>query len=151
MSSRSAATGRHLRKGEQLTGYLFLAPALLILVGILFLPTVFNLIISLYDWSLTADTQKFVGLDNFRYMFSDQTTLNSIWLTFKFTVIAVFLEITLGLVLALILNSSLPGIRFSGFCAWCRLCYRKWLQPSVGTSCTMLSSGCSTPCFRSWG
>ena len=112
MSSRSAATGRHLRKGEQLTGYLFLAPALLILVGILFLPTVVNLIISLYDWSLTSDTKKFVGLDNFRYMFSDQTTLNSIWLTFKFTVIAVFLEITLGLVLALILNSSLPGIRF---------------------------------------
>lgn len=111
MPAQNVIKNRHFLRGEQLTGYLLLTPALLLLIGILFLPMVFNLVISLYDWSLTDDTQKFVGLENYKYMFTDETTVNSIWLTLKFTLISVIFELTLGLILALILNTSLYGVR----------------------------------------
>ena len=59
---------------------------------------------SFYDYSLLRpDARSFVGLDNYRALFTDDAARNSIVTTVIFTVSAVTLEFVLGLGLALLL------------------------------------------------
>lgn len=101
----------YFRGNDNLTGYVFLAPALFVLIAVLLVPVIFNIIISLYDWSLVRDSQIFVGLRNYKEAFSDQTTVSSMWITFVFTTISVGSELILGFSLAMILNSRIPGVK----------------------------------------
>jgi alpha-glucoside transport system permease protein len=83
--------------------WLWLAPALALLVVFLVYPAILTVALSLYD----ATSTRFVGLENFAYVFTDGTMLgalrnNVIWLVF-FTTITV----TLGLLVA-VLTDRVP-------------------------------------------
>src|SRR6476659_9660503 len=52
---------------------------------------------------------EWVGLDNYRELWHDTFFRDSIWVTVKFTLITVTLEFALGLMIALVVNSSFKG------------------------------------------
>jgi trehalose/maltose transport system permease protein len=52
---------------------------------------------------------KWVGLDNYRTLWHDTIFRDAVWLTIKFTLITVSFEFVLGLIIALVVNSSFKG------------------------------------------
>ncbi len=92
----------------------FLAPSLLYLMAMGIFPLVWSLSLSFHRWkAATASSPIFVGLKNFYTIFFADPRF---WNSFRFTVIYVFIvvvsELSLGLLLAYILNEK---IRFRNF------------------------------------
>jgi trehalose/maltose transport system permease protein len=52
---------------------------------------------------------RWVGLDNYRDLWHDSIFRDSVWVTIKFTLITVAFEFVLGLIIALVVNSSFRG------------------------------------------
>ena len=98
------------RKELQLAAVLIL-PAFLIMAVVTLYPLVQSFIISFRDWSLLEPNAAhvFVGLTNYRKVFSDPQFLSSVKVTLSFVFLAVSLEIILGFLLALLLNRDFVG------------------------------------------
>jgi len=93
----------------------FLAPALIALAAVLAYPILASIWLSLTDASLSAgqlDTP-FVGLANYLQLFSDKAVANALLNTVYFTIVEVAAVVTLGLLVALLLNH--PMGRWSGY------------------------------------
>ena len=58
---------------------------------------------------LALEPTKWVGLENYRELWHDTIFRDSVWKTVKFTLITVGFEFVLGLVIALVVNSSFKG------------------------------------------
>ena len=106
----AAYAPRHSRLFRRVEPYLYVLPAALFVAFFLLYPVVLTLWTSFtrYD-GITAPV--FVGLENFRELFVDAHFLISLRNTLIWTVAAVALPVTLGLVFALALNR----LRWSGF------------------------------------
>jgi multiple sugar transport system permease protein len=93
-----------LRVPEGQEGWLFVAP---LVVGIgLFqaYPLLVSLWSSFTDWD-GLSTQRFIGLDNYISMLTDETLLDSVVTTIIFTVVSIPISVGLALLLALLCNS----------------------------------------------
>lgn len=98
-------------KVERLVPYLFLLPAMILLLFWRYIPIVAGLRESLYSNSLSlTGARSFVGLDNFRYLLDDPTFWASIQVTAIFGIIVNPLQVGLALALAVLVNQSLRGI-----------------------------------------
>ena len=96
---------------ERLTPYLFLAPAIILLIFFRYIPIVLGFEESLYTNSLSmVGGRKFVGLDNFVYMFEDPVVWGSFKTTLVFSLVVNPLQVGLALLLAELLNQRVPGI-----------------------------------------
>ena len=87
-----------------------LAPALLVVAFVAFYPlgrTVYQSFTNQQFLALEPTT--WVGLANYRRLIHDDAFRHSIWVTVKFTVITVSFEFVLGLIIALVVNSSFKG------------------------------------------
>jgi multiple sugar transport system permease protein len=93
------------------TPYLFIAPAVLVLVVVVILPILYSFFISFFRYQLNAPQlgARFVGLENYAALFSDQELIESALWTAQFTVTVVSLELVLGMGMALVLHSRLLG------------------------------------------
>lgn len=97
------------RRRRRLSPWLpFLLPAVvvLLLVGIVPLVTAFQLSLTSFSYVLPGRTGQFVGVDNYASLLSNAAFLGAIGRTVMFTVAAVVLELTIGLLLAAGLNST---------------------------------------------
>jgi len=90
--------------------YLFLAPALIILVSVIIYPLLSSLNLSLHT-AKYGRIRSFVGLNNYIQVFQDDLFLKSMKNTLCFTFVAVPLEFLIGFGLALLLNREM---RFRG-------------------------------------
>jgi raffinose/stachyose/melibiose transport system permease protein len=91
------------RLGARLRPLWFLAPAVILYLAFLVLPTLGSVPLALFDWSGAGPIQHFVGLDNFSAALRDdqfrQAALHNVWL---FVVLCVFTNVvSLGLALLL--------------------------------------------------
>lgn len=100
------------RKKKKLKTYNSLAfrfhfPAFLTLSLITLLPLLYTFRLSFYDYKLSEKGSEnvFVGLTNYIKLFQDEQFINSITKTFIFMLGAVTLEVIIGILLALALNS----------------------------------------------
>src|SRR5207248_331158 len=92
------------------TGYVLLAPALLLTAGIMLYPLAFSLVTSFRQYQLARPNDTpFVGLENYAWTVQAPSFLNAILVTLVFTVSAVALEFLLGLGFALLLNRDFRG------------------------------------------
>jgi ABC-type sugar transport system permease subunit len=76
---------------------------------------------SLTDTTFGQNTTKFGGLDNYTKLVQDPTFRTSIWTSVRFTIITVVFEFVLGLIVALVVNSSFRGrgvVRASMLIPW---------------------------------
>jgi multiple sugar transport system permease protein len=102
--------------GEGRWALLFLAPTLIGLVVLSAGPILATLAISLSEWDLLR-APRFVGIDNFVQLASDDRFLNALRNTAFYTVTSVPLGMSIALFLALALNQTIRGI------AWIRTAY----------------------------
>ncbi|MHC2487851.1 carbohydrate ABC transporter permease [Sinorhizobium meliloti] len=93
-------------KRRQNVGVVLLAPALIVIAGILGYPIVRSAVIALQDVKLRAGKldQVWVGLANFRRIFSDQGLQHAALNTLYFSAMEVILVVGIGLGVALLLN-----------------------------------------------
>ncbi len=96
---------------ERYTPYLFLLPALALLVVWRYVPLVTGLRESFYTNALSfTGAKEYVGLDNFRRLFDDPVFWKSVRVTFLFNIVVTPLQTVLALLLALLVNQKLRGM-----------------------------------------
>jgi len=101
------ATARKKQLKENISGYLFLSPAFIILGLFLFIPTLMSIYYSLTDYyMLTPDKTSFIGLDNFKKLFNDPLMRQSILNIFKFVILIMPIQVGTALGLALLVNNQ---------------------------------------------
>jgi len=90
---------------------LFISPAFIVIAIILIYPLGHSLWLSFHEWTLRGFRQgiPFVGLQNYRDLFSNPDFVNSLRITASFVILAVGIEFVLGMGLALLLNHDLRG------------------------------------------
>lgn len=88
-----------------------IAPYFLIMLVLTALPIVFLVYISFTGLKLTniEGTFSLIGLDNFIQLLSDKRFLHSMWVTVKFIVFQVLIQLVLGLFIALLINNIKRG------------------------------------------
>lgn len=96
------------------TGWLLLAPTLVVLFLVGLLPFLFVLVVGFFDWNLFAadPTMRFSGANNYRMLVFDPFFLRSIRLTLQFTFIVVLSQLVIGYLLARLLMRDIPGKGF---------------------------------------
>jgi multiple sugar transport system permease protein len=90
---------------EGIEGYLFLAPALLIIGAFHVWPAIYVLYMSLFRWEIAQEA--FLGLRNYQHLLQDGDFLGSVGLTIVFVLGTVPLEMAIGLGVALLLHQRL--------------------------------------------
>ena len=88
--------------------YALIAPAVLLSAAVLLYPLVQAIRISLFR-KVLGFPERFVGLANFRDLFADPQFLNSLGITFWWTLGSVIGQVLFGFGLALLLNHSFRG------------------------------------------
>ncbi|MDO5726352.1 MAG: sugar ABC transporter permease [Bowdeniella nasicola] len=101
---------RRARRRETASAYALLIPSFIGVGVFLLLPVAVVIVLSFFQWNLLS-APTFVGLDHYRDLFRDARLLNSLWVTAKFTLMAIPTSIALGLLLAIALNRKLPGTK----------------------------------------
>jgi multiple sugar transport system permease protein len=97
--------------GETPSAWLYVMPAVIIIIGLAIVPVVWSLILSVQDKDPIAETTKYVGFQNYSDLFDDPAFKGAVDHTLIYTVFFVPLSIFGGLGLALLLNRR---IRFIG-------------------------------------
>lgn len=102
---------------KSIPGYLFVAPAIVILSLFLFVPVIMSFLISLTDWNIygLADRSSvsFVGLKNYSRVLQDVVFWKSLWNTLFFTGAGVPFTVIISLLCATVLNEKF--VRFKTF------------------------------------
>jgi multiple sugar transport system permease protein len=102
---RGSFLDRHVR-------WIFPAPALLFVVLMMAFPIVYTVWTSFTGWSLSAGTPPdWVGLTNYATVVGDGRFRDAVLRTVYFTVLAMAVEVVLGVAIALLLNRDYPGKR----------------------------------------
>ncbi|MDO8069187.1 carbohydrate ABC transporter permease [Janthinobacterium sp. SUN206] len=92
-----------------LQAWLFLTPALLLLAAFSFWPVGYGSVLAFTDYSLIRET-RFVGLDNFRYIFNNEMFVSGLKNSLMFLLMVPFVQVG-AITLAVLVNNRLPGIR----------------------------------------
>lgn len=93
--------------------YLFIAPAMILLLLFNIIPLIASLVISTFDVSMTLNDARFVGLGNFVEAFHDSRFWNSMWVTIKWTLVEMPIQVLVALLLAALLTKN---TWFNKFC-----------------------------------
>lgn len=93
---------------------LFLAPTVIGLGLFTFLPILASVVLAFFSWDIITPP-RFVGLENFADIAADPTIRVSFLNTIGFVVVAVTLQLAVALVLAVLVNTKMPGLLKSFF------------------------------------
>jgi trehalose/maltose transport system permease protein len=130
-ASATAPAGGRLRetapvsewaKARERLAWLFVAPSLIVVAIVAIYPLVKTFQLSFTNARLGLGLEtKWVGLDNYRYLYNDQKFIDSLKHTIQFTVASVVLETVLGMIVALTIHSNFKGrglVRTSMLVPW---------------------------------
>lgn len=93
------------------TPYLFISPWILGIIFLFLFPMLFSLYMSLFDWGIVD--KAFVGFQNYiNILTNDSQFMSSMFITLKYAILLVPLNIVIGLGLALLLNKKCKGSSF---------------------------------------
>ena len=103
LNSAQAATNRF--------GIGMLTPTLIVLLVMTAYPLIFTFVYSFTDYNYLKGTENasFVLIDNYVSLFKNGYFQQAVWNTIKFTILAVVLEMALGLLIAVFVNSLKRG------------------------------------------
>jgi multiple sugar transport system permease protein len=100
---------RRGRRIDALTAAAFLTPGMLAFALFVILPAVGGLVLTFFQWDLFG-TPQWVGLDNVIRLFGDGEMWQALGVTALFVLMGVLPTILIGFVLAVLVNTKLPGI-----------------------------------------
>lgn len=106
-----SATPSRRRLNPRWPGLLFIAPAMLVLLGVIGYPLVRAFMMSLHRIILIKPQlgRPFVGFENYIKVIKAPYFLNALWQTLVWTSVNLGAQMLLGLTIALLLNSNFPG------------------------------------------
>jgi ABC-type sugar transport system permease subunit len=114
-------------KREGLFALALLLPAALVVFGVVLYPVIRTFVVSLFDVdSPLAGAYPFVGLDNYTRVFQDNAFYPVLGHTIYFTLLSTFLELTLGIAVALLLNAPLKARWL-----WRSIVVLPWALPTI--------------------
>jgi multiple sugar transport system permease protein len=90
---------------DRTLGYLFLLPAILVIVGLVAFPFG-SAIVMTFQAKTAGAPGRFIGLDNYRELFSSEQFLRTVWNTVVYTTVGVGTKFLAGLTMALVLNQE---------------------------------------------
>lgn len=99
-----------MRTKTTLQAYLFLAPALLLMLAFSFWPVGFGSFIAFTQYNL-IDSPRWVGLDNFRELFADDLFLASLKNSAIYLLVVPVIQV-IAMLLAVLVNNQLPAIKW---------------------------------------
>lgn len=113
-SSSNSKTSRTKRKNvlpsHHRVAYVFLIPALIVLIVVLVGPLVYNIYLSFQRFNLLNPTRNaFIGLRNYINLLSEPSLRHSLSITLLFTAITVSSQLILGFIYAALLNIPFVG------------------------------------------
>jgi multiple sugar transport system permease protein len=88
---------------------ILVGPAVLLLLLVGLFPLIYSVVVSFQGLTMTDEDTSFQGLANYTQLFADSRLWESIWHTALITVIALPLEVVLGLLMALLLLEPIRG------------------------------------------
>jgi multiple sugar transport system permease protein len=96
---------------RQIEPAFYIAPSFAVMAVILIYPLGYSLWLSFHRWTLRTFKQgiPFIGLENYRELFSNPEFWSSLRITFTFVLLAITFEFVLGMALALLLNHDLKA------------------------------------------
>lgn len=94
------------RKGSKRTVFIYLAPAMIVILVFLYLPIILNFINSLYKWGAVSSEVKWVGFRYYKELLHDETIRIAIKNNLVFIVMSVICQIGVSLVIAAVLESK---------------------------------------------
>jgi multiple sugar transport system permease protein/N,N'-diacetylchitobiose transport system permease protein len=133
MTTTTAATRRRRRrvaaggKGEGLFALALLLPAAVVVFGVVLYPVARTFVVSLFDVnSPLPGAYPVVGLANYTRVFGDKGFYAVLGHTVYFTLLSTFLELALGIAVALLLNSPLRARWL-----WRSIVVLPWALPTI--------------------
>lgn len=93
-------------RGRSFTPYLYLLPVIALFAILLLYPMVEIIHYSLLDKAITSKNPAFTGLENYKYVLTDDTFWTALSNSLIFTIVSVVAHICLGMAFALIINSE---------------------------------------------
>lgn len=107
--------GRRLRQRfgyDERNAALFLAPVMVVLMGVAVFPILYSLYLSFFRIKLTRPNRTpFVWFDNYTDLFSNELFWVSVWRTVTFSVVSVSAIAVIALLVSLLLNQEFRGRR----------------------------------------
>jgi multiple sugar transport system permease protein len=94
---------------HQATGLLTIAPGLCLILALTIYPVGYSLWLSLLEKHSFFPAQRFIGLENYVYLWGDAEFWTSLWYGVVYSAWTILLQIVLGVAAALILNESFWG------------------------------------------
>lgn len=91
--------------------YLYVLPALLLVVGVVYAGVGYNGWVSTLDWNGIAPTHKSAGVGQYLKALQDPIVWAAIWHTLAFALVTIVVQMVLGLMMALLLSD---GVRAAG-------------------------------------
>ena len=100
-----------LRRRQARVAWLLLIPALAVVAFVAMYPLGKTVYYSFTNQEFLAGIEptKWVGLQNYKDLWHDTIFRHAIWTTIKFTLITIGFELVLGMIIALVVNSSFKG------------------------------------------
>jgi multiple sugar transport system permease protein len=98
-----------LSRREALSAYTYIGPWIVGFILITLGPMVASLYFSFTDYNIVSPAT-WVGLGNYRHLFSDPLFWKSLGVTLKFGALSLPLQIIFGFTLAILLNQNIPGV-----------------------------------------
>ena len=102
--------GRKSRVG--ITAYLFLSPSIILFIIFVIYPIIRSVYFSMFDWNGLGPATNFIGLDNFKRIFTDSIFLKAILNNLWIALLSLVIQLPMSLALALMVGRDLPGRAF---------------------------------------
>jgi multiple sugar transport system permease protein len=121
--------------------FVFPAPAVILLLIIVIIPIVYNLYLAFHKWTIGLGSPRFIGLDNFIELLTDERVWNGLKVMFLFSGLSLTIEIVLGLLIASYFNREFKGegivqaiyiFPFAATPVAVALIWRVMLNPDIG-------------------
>ncbi|HEX7549385.1 MAG TPA: sugar ABC transporter permease [Candidatus Methylomirabilis sp.] len=106
-TSQPAVSWRAWR--QRIAGILIISPALLLILGLIVYPVAYSVWLSLLEKHSFFPQERFIGLENYVYLWSDPEFWTSFWLGSVYSFWTILFQLILGVAAALILNESFVG------------------------------------------
>ncbi len=99
-----------IKQKQAVWGYVFLIVPLLFYIGVRFYPTFNSFYISLTDWDIVSANKNFIGLANYRELFSDKVFWKTLGNTLEYVIYGLPINLFLSFVIAYNINKLTKGV-----------------------------------------
>ena len=97
---------------QQRAGYLLILPSILLIFALLVYPVTYGIWLSFFKKHSFFPEQRFVGISNYIYIFTNSDFWKSVWYGTVYSVSTIFFQIIVGVIAALIVNETFKGRNF---------------------------------------